>query len=315
MSLPTPLAVSTIVPTIGRPESLVRLLDSLTRQTHRVLEVIVADGSDDGRTAAVIADPRWRAAGLPITRVPVQPPHAVRQRMAAIAVARGECLLLLDDDVALEPDCLEQMVNAMTGSAGIAGVMADFNNEAWPEPPTAWRFYMRHVLGMAEGSWQGRVIGPLLRFGFTPRPTGERPLEWFSTCNTLVRRSAYDAAGGFSDFFLHRSTINEDVDLALKVAGQGRLVFCPAARLGHFQDAGGRVTVAAAAEDDLYNRFLIMRYTQALGSARAFGQVVLYFVVETASNIVGGSTRLAWPGLWPRTIGRLRAIGRVLTVS
>lgn len=312
MPSPIPHAVSAIVPTIGRPESLVRLLESLAGQTRRVHEVIVADGSDDGRTAAVLADPRWLAAGLPITRVPVQPPHATRQRIAAIAVASGEFLLMLDDDVALEPECVERMAAVLISDANVAAVSADFANQSWPEPPAAWRFYLRHILRMADGAWQGRVVGPLLRFGFNPVPDRNREMEWLGAGNTLLRRSAYLASGGFSDFFLHRSTINEDVDLGLKIARHGQIIFCPAARVRHFHAEGGRVSVAVAAEDDLYNRFLILRQTRHLGFARALGLITLYFLVETASNLVGGVRRGSWQGLWSRTFGRLRAIVRVL---
>lgn len=306
-------SVSVIVPTIGRPASLRRLLESLLQQTVPLAEVIVADGSADDGTAGVTGDPRWLAGGLKVIRIAVRPPHAVRQRMAAIAASRGELLLLLDDDVALEPECAERLIAAVNRKPGIVGASADFNNQTWPPPSPAWRFYLRYILGMPEGSWQGRVVGPLLRFGFpSAGTTEERPIDWLASGNTLLRRSAYDAAGGFSSFFLHRSTINEDVDLGLKVSAHGRLVFCPAARMAHYHDPGGRVSAAEAAEDELHNRYLILRHTRRLGFILAFGLVGLYFAVETGSNLIGGLRRWSWPGFWPRTLGRLRALRRAV---
>ncbi len=311
-----PQAISAIVPTIGRPSSLVRLLESLLLQTAPVDEVIVADGSADGGTEAVVRDPRWQRAGLTVRWLKVQPPHAVRQRRAAIAASEGEFLLLLDDDVALEPECIAHLLGTVTRDATVVAASADFNNQSWPQPTAAWHFYLRWVLGMADGSWQGRVVGPLLRFGFNPVPEQDRPIEWLASGNTLLRRSAYDAAGGFSDYFRHRSTINEDVDLGLKVARHGTIMFCPAARMGHFHAAGGRVTTAVAAEDDLYNRFVILRHTRQLGFVRAFGLAFVYFLIETASNLVGGARRGSWPGLGARTLGRLRALAHgLLTAS
>ena len=50
--------VSAIVPTIGRPASLARLLASLAAQTRRVDEVMIADAGTDRAGAAIIADPR-----------------------------------------------------------------------------------------------------------------------------------------------------------------------------------------------------------------------------------------------------------------
>lgn len=304
--------ISAIVPTIGRPSSLTRLLDSLARQTYPLTEIIVADGSSDDATAAVVADTRWSASGLRIERIPVQPPHAVRQRVAAIARARGEFLLFLDDDVELEPDCVEQLVEGLTATAGAVGACADFSNQVWPAPPLAWRLYMKYVLGLEEGAWQGRVVGPLLRFGYNPSPMKPALMEWFSTSGTLVRRDAYDACGGFSDFFLHRSTINEDLDLGLKLSRRGSLVLCGAARLAHFHSPGGRVSVTVAAEDDLFNRYLILRKTIGASRWRALRLVALFVAVETSSNAIGGFRRGAWSGLGHRTHGRLRALMRII---
>jgi GT2 family glycosyltransferase len=307
-------AISVIVPTIGRPDSLTLLLESLASQSRRPDEVIVADGGTGDEVRRVVEQPTWASRGLSVRRIAVQPPNAVSQRMAAIAASRGEFLLLLDDDVVLEPDCVEQLAAALTNDARSVGAFADFNNQSWPQPTRAWRFYMRYLLGMAEGSWQGKVVGPLLRFGYDPVPRQVSPIEWLGTCNTMIRRSAYDRAGGFSDFFLHRCTINEDVDLGLKMSRVGVIVFCPAARMGHFHAPGGRVSPAVAAEDDLYNRYLVMRRTQARSAPAAFALVALYFVIETSSNLGGAVLRLRGGGFGARLGGRLRALTRILTL-
>jgi GT2 family glycosyltransferase len=304
--------ISVIVPTIGRPESLRRLLESLAAQTRKVDEVIVADGSNNDETCKVVDDCRWRVLELGVRRVVVHPPNAVRQRQAAIAAASGEFMLLLDDDVVLEADCVEQMIRLLLRDPGIVGVFADFNNQSWPLPTHVWRVYLRYVLRMNEGSWQGRVVGPLLRFGYNPTPKEPMPMEWLGTCNTMIRRAAYDEAGGFSNFFLHRCTMNEDVDLGLKLSKLGQILFCPAARMAHFHAPGGRVSPMNMAEDDLYNRYLVIRCTQGRSALTAFGLVLLYFTIETASNLGGCVRRLRGNGFGSRLVGRLRALGRIL---
>jgi len=267
--------ISAIVPTIGRPDSLRRLLESLSVQTCKIDEVIIADGSDNDETRVVVEAPKWRTSGVPVRRVAVRPPNTVRQRQAAIAAATGELLLLLDDDVILESACVEKLKSLLLQDKGIVGAFADFNNQSWSMPTHAWRFYLRHILRMKDGAWQGKVVGPLLRFGYDPRPTEAMPMEWLGTGNTMIRRAAYDAAGGFSNFFLHRCTLNEDVDLGIKLAKIGRILFCPSARMGHFHAAGGRVSPINAAEDDLYNRYLIMCRTQGRSVLSALGQILL----------------------------------------
>ena len=118
MTPPDPASVSVIVPTIGRPESLRRLLESILGQTVRPTEVVVADGSSDPATEQLLAAPEWTARGLAVHRVSVQPPNAVRQRHAAVAQATGELLLFLDDDIVLEPDCLQRLIETLRAAAG-----------------------------------------------------------------------------------------------------------------------------------------------------------------------------------------------------
>jgi len=309
----TPLEqVSVIVPTIGRPDSLRRMLESLCRQTAKVHEVIVADGSQTNQTQSLVRNPHWQDQGLFVDWIRVQPPNAVRQRQAAIQKSQGNLLLLLDDDVVLEPDCVEQMISAMRGASDIVGVFADFTNQAWPMPTRAWRFYMRYILGMKDGEWQGKVVGPLLRFGYNPPPQGVAPIEWLGTCNTMVRREAYQRVGGFSDFFLHRCTMNEDVDLGLKISAIGRIVFCSAARMAHIHAPGGRVSAAIAAEDDLYNRYYILRRTLKRSFPTAVGLIFLFVGIESVSNVLGCLRRCRINGLAARVWGRLRALARIV---
>lgn len=308
-----PPAISAIVPTIGRPTSVDHLLRSLVLQSYKLDEVIVADASNGSMVRGVCEDPQWAAAGLPVRRVVVRPPHAVRQRKEAIAIARGSHLLLLDDDVVLEPGCVEAMVDAII-QPGIVAVMADFSNQQWSGPTLLWRWYLRYVKGMDEGAWQGKVIGPLLRFGYRPSPARPMPMEWLGSGNSMVRRDAYEQAGGFSDFFLHRCTMNEDVDLGIKLSRVGRIVFSPAARMAHMHEPAGRVAVAVAAEDDLHNRYLILRHTVGRSAISAFAGVFLYFAIETLSNLGGAVRRLRSGGFAARLAGRTKALARILSL-
>ena len=298
--------ISAIVPTIGRVDSLNALLESLAAQTCRVDEVIVASADRD--TCKLIESP----AGLNVHCLSVSPPNAVRQRMAAIDVADGDYLLLLDDDVVLEPDCVQHMRALLETNSDVAAVTADFSNQDWPEPTRIWQLYLRRILKLDRPAWQGRVVGPLLRFGFNPVPQTAQPMEWLGSGSSLVRRSAFLSAGGFSDFFLHRCTINEDVDLGLKLRRNGSIMFCPDARMAHHHAPGGRVTRFLAAEDDLFNRYYIMRRTMGMHFLRAFGLVVLYFGVETTSQFLGCVRRLNFSGFVAPLSGRLRAFGRIL---
>jgi GT2 family glycosyltransferase len=274
--------------------------------------VIVADGSATDETASVVADACWQKAKLSVKRIAIRPPNAVRQRKAAIAAAVGEFLLLLDDDVVLEPDCVKEMLNVIRGDGSAVGVFADFSNQSWPMPTRVWRFYLRYVLGMEEGAWQGRVVGPLLRFCYSPVPADPRPLEWIGSGNSLIRRDAFEKVRGFSDFFLHRCTMNEDVDLGLKLNRVGRILFCPAARMAHHHAPGRRVHPVLIAEDDLYNRFLVLHCTMGKSKIRALGLALLFFFIETTSTAYWAMRRFNGKLLLVPLFGRTRALLRIL---
>jgi GT2 family glycosyltransferase len=303
--------ISVIVPTIGRCESLTRLLCSLTVQSRPVDEVIIADGSGESGVELVLDDPRWALGGLVLKRVVVFPPHAVRQRMAAIAEARGTLLLLLDDDVELDRECVAEMERALSGHPGAVAVMADFTNQTWPGPTRIWRWYLRFGLGVGDCGWEGRVMGPLLRFGFPGEKLQVRKIEWIATCNTMVVRSAYDAAGGFSDFFLHRSTMNEDVDLGLRLGRVGDLLYYPLARLAHFHAPSGRVAPRVGAEDDLFNRYQVLWKTCGRTQVDSFQACMTFWALESVSNFLGALRRMSFSGTFQLFVGRTSAMIRI----
>lgn len=296
--------ISAIVPTIGRPESLARLLRSLAAQTHRVDEVVVADGGSDDATAKLLEDSRWKNLGLVIKRILVRPANAVRQREAAIEASRGELLLMLDDDVELEPQCVEQLVAGLAARADVVAATATLGNQPWPRPIRAWRAYMRLFYGIRGESWQGRVIGPLLRYGYVDELTFPTPMDWLGAGSSLIPRHQFVAAGGFSDFFFDRATINEDVDLSIKLRKNGIIIFCPQARLYHHHAPGGRLTAYESARDDIYNRYQILRQTMGKSRAVSASLVATYWTIENGSAFLGGLMRL-------RGLGRIanRAAG------
>ena len=303
--------ISAIVPTIGRQHALAQLLDALAAQTRRPDEVLVCDGSEDESIRALAEPRRWAARDLTVRYVRVHPPNAVRQRLQAIAEATGSLLLLLDDDVVPEPTCVAALVECLMSSNAVA-VSADFSNQQWPAPTTLWRWYLRVVHHITGNEWQGRVLGPLLRFGYVSSPTEPVPMEWLGSGNSLIRRDAYDRAGGFSDFFLHRSTVNEDVDLGLKLARQGRLLLCPAARMAHTHAPGGRASARVIAEDDLYNRYVILRRTAQRSRSVAMALIVCYFIVETASSLAASVRQVRGNQFFSRLAGRVSAIVRIV---
>lgn len=99
--------VSVVIPTYQRRESVVRALAALAQQElppERFEVIVSVDGSTDGTLAAV------EAYDAPYTLRAVGQPHAGRAAAcnAALALARGEVIVILDDDMEPTPPCLSR---------------------------------------------------------------------------------------------------------------------------------------------------------------------------------------------------------------
>lgn len=90
--------ISVIIPTRNRPESLLLSLAALKAQEHEILEVLVVDSSDQAPDEGQLQE----RSGLKNLRLIRSAPSVCAQRNIGIRSARGEFLLLLDDDISLE---------------------------------------------------------------------------------------------------------------------------------------------------------------------------------------------------------------------
>lgn len=104
------MSTSAVVPTRNRPAALRRCLTSL-RDQGLELDVIVVD---DGSVAAATVEDVVGELGARLVRTAGRGPAAARN--AGIAVARGDHVLLIDDDCVALPGWAETLVAAVGGS-------------------------------------------------------------------------------------------------------------------------------------------------------------------------------------------------------
>src|SRR5579859_3225143 len=135
--------VSVVIPTHNRRAQLERSLAALTRQTFplELMEVIVvADGCSDGTDTMAIPPP---LAGTVIAQAG-SGPAAARNRGAAIAT--GDLLVFLDDDVEAESglvDAHARAHDAATGRSFVVGYL-----------PTRLHGRLDHFGSALRGWWQ-----------------------------------------------------------------------------------------------------------------------------------------------------------------
>lgn len=238
------LGVSIIIPTFRRPEPLRLTIEDLGRLNPVAGEVLIVDQSPE----PCFAESVWTLPnGIPV-RVLRRAPGVVAARNAAVAVARHEVLIFLDDDVRIGDAAFLQnhlrnyedaTVDAVCGQELSA---PDFTSSA-PDRSQYGSLY-------EEAEF------------FNRRSSEPRAITHLSTCNCSVRRSSLARLGGFDQAFAGNS-YGDDTDLAVRLAQSGgRILFDPTAsvRHMHWRQGGLRLndqTNKASAHDRHLSSWLV----------------------------------------------------------
>src|ERR1051325_3930435 len=131
--------VSAIIATVGRPELLRLCLESLARQTVRISEVVVVHCGDDAETLAVTKDPLWTRAGYDVRYFHHPERNCAQQRNFAIARAKYDNLLLIDDDIEVDPFWVEQLFKPIWADPQVGATMGSLINQPMATPTFFWR--------------------------------------------------------------------------------------------------------------------------------------------------------------------------------
>ncbi len=165
--------VSLVVSTIGRPNDLRRMLQSLVAQTYSDFEVIVVDQSRNSATADVMNE---FSEALALRHVPMQELGVSRGRNRGLALARGTIVGFPDDDCIYLPNVLAEVVGIFSArmdidalscgstSPGGGGGITRFESTAGPVDRSnlltrfvEFTFFARHE--QFDGVWFNESIG------------------------------------------------------------------------------------------------------------------------------------------------------------
>jgi glycosyltransferase involved in cell wall biosynthesis len=103
--------ISICLPTCNRPELLMESLASCLAQTHANIEIIIGDDSSDTRTRNLI-DTTY-SHETRISYVKNEPPLGQADNIAGLFErTTGDKILLIHDDDALTPNCIERLLSA-----------------------------------------------------------------------------------------------------------------------------------------------------------------------------------------------------------
>lgn len=206
------MKLSIVIPALNEASRIETTLHAVRRQAG-AHEVIVVDGGSVDETAALAA---------PLARVIQAPRGRARQMNAGAAVAGGDTLLFLHADSSLPED-------------GIAAVHAALENP-----------------GVEAGAFRLRFdrTSPLLNFySLCTRLTS--PLICFGDRALFVRRSVFDAMGGFPEI-----PVFEDLEFVRRLHRRGGFAFLP----GYVTTAARRFDAHGHLRQQLLNSYLWTRY-------------------------------------------------------
>ena len=242
--------VDVVIPTWRARDLLAGCLEHLSKQTHDDLQVIVVDNASGDGTPEMVRE------RFPAVRVLELPDNAGFGRAvnAGVRSGSGEFVVLLNNDVNVEPEFVEAIVAPLAGDSQIgmvagltlipgSGLVDGFGIEL---DPTLAAY--NRLRGRTAGETPGVLAGP-------------------SGGAAAYRRAAWEQAGGLDDTLF---AYGEDIDLALRMRAAGwKAADAPAARGVHLGGASVGVgspwqrKLAGFARGYLLRRYGVLRGRQA----------------------------------------------------
>ena len=298
-------AISAIIATVGRPELLRLCLESLAKQTVRIAEVVVVHCGSDPETLAVTNDTRWREAAFEVRYFHHPERNCARQRNFAIAQARYDNLLLIDDDVEVDPHWVEELFKPIWADRAVGATMGRLINQPMAGPTFFWSLYRRLLHGQSEGFKPGKLIGAALPNGFPTTAEQPLPCEWIGGGASALRREAFESVGGFASFFTGSSP-GEDLDLGYRLSRKWKVFYVPSATCIHHQAPSGREQSDQHQYLSMRSRFGILTITMGKNRYAALGHIGLWALVQFLSELASLRHGLLRPDLPRAWSGRLR---------
>jgi glycosyltransferase involved in cell wall biosynthesis len=198
--------VSALIPARDEEGNLSDCLDTIRAQSYPDLEIIVVDDRSTDATPEIArrtaeADPRVRVVTM--THLPAGWTGKTHALQEASSVASGEWLWFLDADTFHHPDSLAVMLGyGLREGAALVSILPELRCE------TFWERVIQPLAG----------ITLMQSFPLFLVNDDRRKLAFANGQTILVRRDAYDAAGGHRAV---RDRFVEDIGMAYKVKGLG----------------------------------------------------------------------------------------------
>ncbi len=252
-----PKLFSLIVCTYMRPEALIRLLNSVKKQTHYPDEILIIDGSTNFATEEALKVHIFK--NLSYFKVNEVNRGLTKQRNFGLKQLSkaSKIVCFLDDDVILETDYFHHLIltySKYPETIAVGGYITNevhwekvsvenesskFYFDGWARHESS-RFKIRRILGLQPDAAPGYL--PSFAHGrstsYLPPSNKTYPVEFFMGGVSSYKTSIFKKVT-FSNYF-EGYGLYEDLDFCLRASKLGPMYVNTAAKLEHHHEKGGR---------------------------------------------------------------------------
>ncbi|WP_308992638.1 glycosyltransferase [Mariniflexile litorale] len=322
-----------IICTYMRPKPLIKLLQSVHKQTVYPNEVLIIDGSANNETEIILNKNVFK--NLKYYKVDEFNRGLTKQRNYGINLVQeeSEIICFLDDDTVLNADYFETLLNTYERYPEALGVGGYIKNETgfdfvgdtyqpkidefyfdgWKRKDSS-RFVIRKKLGLE----------PDCPPGFSPKFSHARSVSFLPPSNKIYEVELL--MGGISSFrkkvfkthkfstYFEGYGLYEDADFSLRVAKTGKLYLNTAAKLNHYHEASGRPNQYKYGNMVVRNGWYVWRTKNPIPSFRDKKKwhaiTLLLIIIRFSNTFTASNKRQVISEALGRTVGWLQVLIR-----
>jgi GT2 family glycosyltransferase len=284
---------SLIIVTKCRPASLRGALESSLRALPADAEVVVVDGDPERSAASVVAELQARHVDREL-RYKATRPGTTRQRNVGIDAARGEIVILVDDDCTFGPGLFEAVLSAYEDPSvvGVTGrVEGPSSKRLGSNPHSRLRWL---ILG-------GGRQGAMSCVGFrNPIVDVDRPRDVEFMDGPLMSARRHHAAAVRFDERLTGYGLGDDDDFSYRLSRRGRIRYVPTAVVHHRELGWHQADRRQLDRLQVVNRAYLFRknFRQTLRARAVFAFLLGVLCAHRALNREWWGLRGLTQGIW-----------------
>jgi N-acetylglucosaminyl-diphospho-decaprenol L-rhamnosyltransferase len=299
------LDLSIIIVSWNVADLLAACLESLYRQPHPAMEVIVVDSASADRTVEMVGQQ------FPQVRLMAQRENVgfTRGNNLGMAEARGRYLLLLNPDTEVIGDALRRMVDYLDANPAVGIVGPHTLNSNGSTQSTRRRFPTLGI-GFFESTWlQGYAPQALLKRYYVQDASDDTTLDvdWVQGSALMARRDVYAQIGGLDEGYI---MFSEELDWCKRAKNAGwRVVYLGSAQIIHH---GGKSTEQVVARRHIYFQQSKLRYFRKYHGAGVAHALRVFLLLSYALQLAQETGKSLLGSKRSMRQDRIRAYAQVL---